>query len=113
MIYCITEDREKTLWIATDKGVSLYNPFTETFSNFNKQTEKNEKVKGYINKIFIDKAGRVWILSGEGLFLYKPSEDKLYNLREKFAPYTDYSPWALFVDDDGVAWFSQYRGHQV
>ncbi|RGN36482.1 hybrid sensor histidine kinase/response regulator transcription factor [Bacteroides oleiciplenus] len=104
MIYCITEDKEKTLWIATDKGVSLYNPFTETFSNFNKQTDRNEKVEGYINKIFIDKADRVWILSGEGLFLYKPSEDKLYNLKEKFAPYTDYSPWALFVDDDGVAY---------
>ncbi len=26
MIYCITEDKDKTLWIATDKGISLYDP---------------------------------------------------------------------------------------
>lgn len=104
MIYCITEDKEKKLWIATDNGVALYNPFTEAFSDFDKQTDKEEKVEGYTNKIYIDKADRVWILSGRGLFVYKPSEDKLYNLKEKFAPYTDYSPWALFVDDNGVAY---------
>ena len=88
MIYCITEDKDKTLWIATDKGISLYDPFTETFSNFNKQTDKQERVDGFINKIYIDKSDRVWILSGDGLFIYQPSEDKLYNMHDRFAPYT-------------------------
>lgn len=106
MIHCITEDKDKTLWIATDKGISLYNPFTETFSDFNKQTDKQEKMNGYVNKIYIDKSDRVWILAGDGLFIYHPSEDKLYNMRDKFAPYTDYAPRALFLDEDGIAYLA-------
>ena len=106
MIYCITEDKDKTLWIATDKGISLYDPFTETFSNFNKQTDKQERVDGFINKIYIDKSDRVWILSGDGLFIYQPSEDKLYNMHDRFAPYTAYAPRALFLDEDGTAYLA-------
>ena len=34
MIYSIAEDSDQTLWIATDKGIFLYNPFTENFSGF-------------------------------------------------------------------------------
>lgn len=104
IIYCITEDKNKTLWIATDKGVSLYDPFTETFSNFDLQTDNQKKVEGYINKIIIDKLDRVWILSGGGLFLYQPSEGRLSALDEQFTPYTAYSPWALFVDEEGIAY---------
>ncbi|WP_195669543.1 hybrid sensor histidine kinase/response regulator transcription factor [Bacteroides intestinalis] len=106
MIYCITEDKDKTLWIATDKGISLYDPFTETFSNFNKQTDKQERVDGFINKIYIDKSDRVWILSRDGLFIYHPSEDKLYNMHDKFAPYTANAPWTLFLDEDGIAYLA-------
>lgn len=104
MIYSIAEDKDKILWIATDKGVSLYNPFTEAFSNFDRQTDKQERVEGTVNKIFVDNSNRVWILSVGGLFLYQSSEDKLYNLNEKFASYTGYSPSALFVDDEGTAY---------
>lgn len=104
IIYCIAEDKEKTLWIATDKGISLYNPFTDTFSNFDKQTDKKEKVEGYINKIIIDKSERVWILSAEGLFLYTSQEDKLYNMKDKLAPYSAYPPYALFADEDGAVY---------
>lgn len=104
MVYCIAEDRDKTLWIATDNGVSLYNPFTETFSDFNKQTDKHERAEGFINKIVIDKANRVWILTAGRLLLYRPDEDKLVNLNERFSPYTAYPPRTLFLDDDGTAY---------
>ena len=65
MIFCITEDRNKILWLGTDQGISLYNPFTENFSNFNLKTDKQEEIEGYISKIFIDNQDRVcgeWII---------------------------------------------------
>ena len=63
-------------------------------------------VDGFINKIYIDKSDRVWILSGDGLFIYQPSEDKLYNMHDRFAPYTAYAPRALFLDEDGTAYLA-------
>ena len=104
MIFCITEDRNKILWLGTDQGISLYNPFTENFSNFNLKTDKQEEIKGYISKIFIDNQDRVWILAGNGLFLFNPTENKLYGLNHKFSPYSLTTPRALFVEKDGTAY---------
>ena len=104
MIFCITEDRTKTLWLGTDQGISLYNPYTENFSNFNLKTDKQEGIEGYISKIFIDNQDRVWILAGNGLFLFNPTENKLYGLNHKLAPYSSTLPRALFVEKDGTAY---------
>lgn len=104
MIFSINEDRNKTLWLGTDQGIALYNPFSENFSSFNPKTDKQEEIEGYVNKIFIDSKDRVWILAGNGLFLFNPTENKLYNLNKKFAPYTTAIPRALFVENSGVAY---------
>ena len=104
MIFCINEDRDKTLWIGTDQGISLYNPLTENFSVFNLKTEKQEYIEGYVSKIWIDKQDRIWILAGNGLFLYQKSENKLQCLNSKFSSFTPSIARALFVDDEGVAY---------
>lgn len=104
MIFSINEDQNHTLWLGTDQGISLYNPYTENFSNFNQKTEKQKEIEGYVNKIFIDKKNRVWILSGSGLFLFDQQKNKLYCLNDKFATYTAAIPRALFVENDGTAY---------
>lgn len=104
MIFCINEDRNQTLWLGTDQGVSLYNPYTEEFANFDLKTEESEEIEGYVNKIFIDAKDRVWILAGNGLFLFNPADNKFYLLNRKFAAYTAATPRALFVEEDGTAY---------
>ena len=104
MIFSINEDQNRTLWLGTDLGISLYNPYTENFSNFNLKTDKQEEIQGYVNKIFIDKKHRIWILCGNGLFLFNQDENKLYCLNNKFAPYTSGIPRALFVEENGTAY---------
>lgn len=104
MIYSIAEDQDKNLWIATDKGISLYNPFTESFSGFDAKTEDNKGIGITVNKIRVDKQNRIWILSGPDLFLYHSKEGKLVRLNDKFSTYAHSNPSALYVDDNGLAY---------
>lgn len=110
MIYCITEDRHRTLWIATDKGISLYDPFTENFKDFNQKTLNGLGIEGPVSKIIIDTLhDRTWILTGPDLFLYQNKEDKLYHLNDKFSTYKAHNPSALYVDSIGVAYIGYPR----
>lgn len=104
MIYSIAEDHDKNLWIATDKGISLYNPYTDSFSSFETQAANGKGIGITVNKIAIDKKNRVWILAGPDLFVYKPKEEKLYHLNEKFKGHVFSNPSALCVDDNGLAY---------
>lgn len=100
MIFCINEDQDKNLWIATDQGIFIYDPFTENFSGFNLKTDKQESIEGYVSRIFIDQQNRIWILCEKGLFLYMTSKNKLYCLNDRFKSYSQYYASALFVDGD-------------
>lgn len=104
MIFCMAEDQNKIIWLGTDQGISLYNPLTENFSDFNIKTDNNEEIDGYVFKIFIDSTNWVWILTGKGLFLVDPEGNKLHCLNEKIAANTTAKPCALFVDDDRIAY---------
>lgn len=107
IIFSIKEDKTKRLWIATDKGISLYDPFTERFSTFDLKTIEQETISGYVNEIFIDHLDRVWIRSNTGLYIYIDKENKLFCLNEKFRSYVGTSiPSAFYVDDNGIAYIS-------
>lgn len=102
MICCIVEDCQKNLWIGTDQGISIYNPFTDTFSDFDLKTAQGKSIENAVNKIAIDHKNRVWILAGPDLYIHIPQEQKLYHLNEKFkAPY---APTAFFVDNNDIAY---------
>ncbi|WP_303206990.1 hybrid sensor histidine kinase/response regulator [Bacteroides oleiciplenus] len=107
VIFSIKEDKTKRLWIATDKGISLYDPFTERFSTFDIKTTEQETISGYVNEIFIDHQDRVWIRSNTGLYIYIDEENKLFCLNEKFRPYVGTPiPSAFYVDDNGIAYIA-------
>lgn len=105
MIYSIAEDSDQTLWIATDKGIFLYNPFTENFSGFKVKTENQEGIEGSVSKIIIDKENnRAWILAGPDLFLYQIKENKLYRISDKFRTHHAHNPSALYINNEGLAY---------
>lgn len=105
MIYSIAEDADKTLWIATDKGIFLYDPLTENFSGFNAKTENQKGIGDSVNKIIVDKENhRVWIIAGPDLFLYQIKEGKLYRISDKFGAHNAHNPSALYIDNDGLAY---------
>lgn len=68
-IHDIVQDVDNQLWIATTRGVSIYNPIREVFYNFNFDTVHQPFKNKNISKICILKS-HVWIATEKGLYVY-------------------------------------------
>lgn len=55
-VYCITQDKDGFLWIATETGVSRFDG--ATFKNF---TVKDGLPGNEINNLYVDRKGRIWM----------------------------------------------------
>lgn len=75
-VYCVAEDLNGYIWIATDSGLSKYNG-----SYFKKFTKENGLPSNDILRIEIDKKNRVWVMGYyKGLFYIE--NDKIYNIKK-------------------------------
>jgi ligand-binding sensor domain-containing protein/signal transduction histidine kinase len=59
LVYCILEDSEGLIWIATLGGLDAYNPITGKIKHFNK--EKNGLSDDFVITLCEDAKGRIWI----------------------------------------------------
>lgn len=74
-VLCIDE---KTVWIASDRGVSRLNPLTGTFRNYILPEKKTHGVSGNgAFSLFYDENRGLWIgTQGRGLLKYIPEEER-------------------------------------
>ena len=59
----MTIDNEQKLWLATPKGISIFEPGTNKFTNL--KAEDNSKTLSDITNIYCDNEGMVWICSAD------------------------------------------------
>jgi signal transduction histidine kinase/streptogramin lyase len=59
LIYCLLEDSEGLIWIATFSGLDLYNPFTKKIRHYRK--EEKGLYNDFIISLCEDGNGRIWI----------------------------------------------------
>ena len=79
-ISSLFEDSDKRLWVGTDKGIFLFNPFTETFSFFALKTSKGIQINDWVSDIKSDPDNNIWIvIPNQGLFELRASDKKLYH----------------------------------
>ena len=62
----IVEDNQGMLWIATDNGLSIFNPKTETFSNYSRK-DGLLCSQFYFNGAIRDAKGKIYLGTDEGL----------------------------------------------
>ena len=62
----IVEDNQDMLWIATDNGLSIFNPKTETFSNYSRKDGLLSS-QFYFNGAIRDAKGKIYLGTDEGL----------------------------------------------
>ena len=62
----IVEDNQGMLWIATDNGLSIFNPKTETFSNYSRKGGLLSS-QFYFNGAIRDAKGKIYLGTDEGL----------------------------------------------
>lgn len=70
-MWCINSDAEGKIWIGTIEGACIFDG--KTFSNFELPLGIKDSTVGVssakmINKILLDRKGKLWIASNAGLF---------------------------------------------
>lgn len=81
-ISALFEDADYNMWIGTDKGVYLYNPYTEQFSHFDAMTDKGEKIQNWVSQIVADSVGNIWVVvPNQGAFRYNMKSGSLKMFR--------------------------------
>lgn len=106
-ISAIFEDKNKNLWIGTDKGIYIFDPVYEKFSFFIDKTTTNIQITDWVSDIQSDLENNIWIvIPNEGLFRYNINLDKLfhYPIGNIETPNQGGNPQCLFIEKSGMVW---------
>lgn len=101
----IVEDNQGMLWIATDNGLSIFNPKTETFSNYSRKDGLLSS-QFYFNGAIRDAKGKIYLGTDEGLMAVTGVNHAVHNAaRLRFTE--------LLVDNQSVFAGSDYLDDDI
>lgn len=102
----IIEETDGTFWIATQGGISHFNPFSETFENF-VHDPKNPKSlsNNWDCNIFKDSKSRIWVMNNDGLHLFDRQSKNFSTRFNKI-----HNPFHCFEDETGNFWLAAWNG---
>lgn len=101
----IVEDQQGMLWIATDHGLSVFNPKTETFSSFYKN-DGLLSAQFYFNGAIRSRSGVIYLGTDCGMMAVKGFNHNSYT--QKNLRFTE-----LFVDNQPVLAGSKYLDEDI
>lgn len=77
-IYSLYEDKDKDLWVGTNRGIYIYKRQTNEFVHFDILTQDGVIISADVTRIIESKKGQFWIATlGQGLFIYDKSKGTL------------------------------------
>ena len=106
-IHSLYEDKNKTLWVGTEKGIYLYNSHLSSFKYFDYKTEKGQQIDQSVYSVTEDKKGNFWVASSYGLYKYNPKTNKLsgyFNDPKKPSSIASNVSNCVFCDSRGTIW---------
>lgn len=110
-ISVLFEDKEKNLWIGTDKGVFIYNPVIETFTFFDKAAANGTQINNWVSDIQSDPDNNIWIvIPNQGVFRYNQDEKVLhhYTVVSKLIQ-SETNPQCICIEPNGKVWIGTNR----
>lgn len=106
----LAETSDGNIWVATDKGLSIYNPEKDHFKTFLANTQGGEAVHDYVHSVDVDLLGNVWIVSGTGSYIYS-RDNKLQSIKDRIKVYNNSSPSLVSIGKSGEVYLSYaYNG---
>lgn len=103
-IKSIIEDGN-TLYIGTDDGVYIMDPYDESFIRLEEKLNSSGKIITSVNSLFLDSKERLWINSMyEGLFLFDIQKAELRRINCENYNLAQTSVWTTLEDRSGVIW---------
>uniref|UniRef100_S0DGC1 Putative sensor histidine-kinase response regulator n=2 Tax=termite gut metagenome TaxID=433724 RepID=S0DGC1_9ZZZZ len=100
-------DSEGLIWLAHYKGVSCYDPATDSFLNYLGQNTILPRIIAYT--LHEDSSGKIWIGSSEGLFVFDKTDESIgcYTTRDGLP---NDVICGIREDGEGNIWISTYLG---
>lgn len=111
IIFCLTEDPQGMLWVATEDAVFRYKNGHEQIGFFN--GDNSILPKENIYEIFFDSTGRGWICTEQGFYLWDSFSNSLrsdvfpegfFNREKVRVVYEDANHNLYFAPDKGLPW---------
>lgn len=108
-IFTLLEDRDRKIWIGTTRGVSVYDPVTGQFHEF----EKDIISPSSIDYLYEDSGGNIWMATrNRGVYCYNKPEGTLRNYA--YSPdgkgLPDNYVNSVFEDSDRNIWIGTHEG---
>ncbi|MDR1380071.1 MAG: response regulator [Tannerella sp.] len=106
-ISALYEDRNRQLWVGTDKGIYIFNPVDETFTFFSDSTANGIRITDWVSAIQADSDGNIWIIiPNEGVFRYHEFSGQLfhYETGDMRMPNQGGNPQCMCVEKNGSVW---------
>lgn len=102
-IGALCEDKQRNLWVGTDRGVYLYNPKTDIFTRLRPTTADGVGPDNWVAEILSDLSGNMWVLiPDQGIFRFKDGKMSHYSLTEKNRKTK--SPECICTNAQGEIW---------
>jgi ligand-binding sensor domain-containing protein len=109
---CITEDHDGNLWLGTDKGINIFNPYDNYFYNI--KHEENNAASLLKNEVtsFLQSSGHLLFMGtwGGGFSIY----DSLARFKKTILPKGPYEYpliWCITENDDKTIWAGAQHGY--
>ncbi len=104
----IVKNEDETYWLASDLNVLRFDSTgnitpLDPILNDNTPGIKNE----FIRRLTIDKYGKLWIGSNNGVFIYDQEKNTLEQFHLPFGEIQNKEIWELYLDDD-MLWIGTY-----
>jgi ligand-binding sensor domain-containing protein/signal transduction histidine kinase/DNA-binding response OmpR family regulator len=114
-IAALAEDYNHHIWIGTQKsGVDRYDKSSNQFTHFtHNATDSTSIIHNMIRNILLDRTGKLWIGTQEGLSILDPATGKCTSFRhdeENKKSLTQNSIHSIFQDTYGAIWIGTYFG---
>lgn len=107
MVNLLFVDREKNLWVCTNRGLCRYNPEQDNFSPVITETNLRGAQGIYVNAIAEDKTGQLYIANQNQVYKF----DKGQNLFLKVTELKECKISAMVFDDQNNIWIgASYNG---
>jgi signal transduction histidine kinase/ligand-binding sensor domain-containing protein/DNA-binding NarL/FixJ family response regulator len=112
-VQCITNDKQGNIWIGTSGGgVDRLNPFTGKFTHFihSPVNQDNSICNNWINKIFCDSEGLIWIGTFSRLSVYNPVTNRFRMLSTFNGLLPNNIVFSIMEDSQGLIWIGTNEG---